>query len=843
DIGVSDLALAAGNPTILFAGTWSAHRPPWSVYGPIEGGKSGLFRTVDSGANWTQLKANGLPDGNWGRVGVTVSGDGRRVYALIDAGKKSGLYRSDDGGDNWTLANSDSRLTGRGWYFSQPTIDPNHPDVVYVPNVALYRLDESGKKLTIVRGAPGGDDYHQLWIDPANSSRMVLATDQGTSVSLDRGATWSSWFNQPTGQFYHVATDNNFPYTVFGAQQDSESAGVLSRADHGHITAMDWFVIGSGESGWIVVDPDDQNILYASETYGGVTRFDRRTSLSQDVSPWPMPNWGMEINARKYRGTWTPMLVMSQAEKGALYLGTQYVMKTTDGGLHWAKISPDLTGATAAAEEKPTTPLTVQNAKERGYGVVYSIAPSPLKAEMIWAGGDTGLVHLTTDGGKTWNNVTPKGLGDWDKIAMLEASHFDAATAFAAVDRHRLDDRAPYLLRTRDYGKTWQSIAVGIGANAFVNAIREDPQQRGLLYAGTELGVYVSFDDGEHWQPLQLNLPVTSVRDLVIHGDDLVIATHGRAFWVMDNITPLRQIAAGTNDGKARLFTPAVAIRVDNDPFLASPFPPEEPMAKNPPSGAVVDYYLPAKAGTVTLEIRDSKGRLVRRYASGEKKAGPVPPMAIAEVWLAKPAVLETGGGMHRFVWDLHWGTAGVNEEMDDDEPGPASGPKVAPGSYQVKLQVDGATFTKPLQVQMDPRAQATMGDLEEQQRLGLEIFEKAQQVQRARDEIKAAEESLAEFKSNLKDQPQVLSRVEKMSAAIASIESGNSTQIMGLREASSGLQAALRVVESGHRAVPQQALEVYRLSDAAAEVRIAEWQKLKSGELAGLNRELKTVR
>ena len=380
EIGVSDLAIAAGKPEILFAGTWQAHRPPWSVYGPLEGGKSGLFRTTDGGANWTQLKGNGLPDGDWGRVGVTVSADGRRVYALLDAGKKSGLYRSDDGGETWVLANGDARLTSRSWYFNQPTIDPQNPDIVYVPNVALYRLDDGGKNLTIVRGAPGGDDYHQLWIDPANSSRMVLATDQGSSVSVDGGQTWSSWFNQAIGQFYHVTTDNGFPYAVYGAQQDSGSAAVYSRTDHGHITQTDWFLVGGGESGWLVVDPADDNILYATGAYGGVSRYDRRTSFSQDITPWPVPMWGTEIDGRKYRAPWTPMLVMSAAEKNALYLGTQYVMKTTDGGLHWETISPDLTGAAEPPAEKPATPLTAQNAKERGFGVVYSIAPSPLKA-------------------------------------------------------------------------------------------------------------------------------------------------------------------------------------------------------------------------------------------------------------------------------------------------------------------------------------------------------------------------------------------------------------------------------------------------------------------------------
>ena len=842
EVGVSDLAIASGNSAILFAATWHAHRPPWSTYAPLEGGSGGLFRSTDSGATWIRLKGNGLPDGDWRRAGVSVSPDGRRVYALIDAEKQSGLYRSDNGGGNWTLANADPRLTSRGWYFNQPTIDPNNPDVVYVPNVALYRLDEAGKLLRIVRGAPGGDDYHQLWIDPQNSSRMVLGTDQGTSVSVDRGATWSSWFNQPIGQFYHVTTDNKFPYAVYGAQQDSGSAGVLSRTDHGYITPMDWFLVGGGESGWIVVDPVDQNILYATGVYGSVVRFDRRTSLSQDITPWPLSNFGSEINARKYRAPWTPMLTMSSPiEKNELFLGTQYVMKTTDGGLHWQKISDDLTGADPnLAQQKATTPPTGENAKRRGFGVVYSIAASPLKAEVIWAGSDTGLIHLTTDGGNTWSDVTPKGLSDWSKIAMIEASHFDPAVAYTAVDRHRLDDQAPYLYRTRDYGKTWQPIAAGIGAASFLSAVREDPGQRGLLFAGTELGVYVSFDEGDHWQPLQLNLPVTSVRDLTIHGDDLVIATHGRAFWILDNIMPLRQLAAAPASEKPHLFQPATAVRVDNDLFLGSPFPPEEPMVKNPPDGATLDYYLPTRAATVKLEVLDAKGTPVRRFASGEKKAEKLAPVPIAERWLPRPVELPSSEGMHRFYWDLRWSSSGTSEELEEEGFGAPRGPKVAPGTYQVRLTVDGTEFTQPLHVQMDPRSQATAAVLEEQQTLGLEIYAEVRGSRQALAEIKKVKESLAMLKDRVKNRPQLKAKADKLEADIDEIENGRKdTPGTGLDAASKGLQSALRVVEGGDRTTPQQAIEVYRVSDQAAKARIADWTSLKAGSLAEFDRAL----
>ena len=377
NVGISDLAIAAASPNILFAGTWNARRPPWSTYAPQNGPGGGIYRSTDSGANWMQLTGNGLPDGDWGRVGVAVAPDGKRVYALIDAGKKSGLYRSDDGGNTWTLANGDPRITSRGWYFMGVTVDPNHPDVVYMPNVALYKSEDGGKTITIVRGAPGGDDYHQIWVDPRDSSHLIVGTDQGTTVSVNRGETWSSWFNQPTAQLYHVTSDNEFPYHVYGAQQDTGSLGVPNRTDHGNITGRDWFMVGGGESGWIAVDPGDSNILYASGVYGSVVRYDRRTSFSQDITPWPMQNFFTEINQRKYRDPWTPVLVLSAAEKNALYLGTQYVMKTTDGGLHWQQISPDLTGAEASAAERPSGPATVQNAKQRGFGVVFSIAPSP----------------------------------------------------------------------------------------------------------------------------------------------------------------------------------------------------------------------------------------------------------------------------------------------------------------------------------------------------------------------------------------------------------------------------------------------------------------------------------
>ena len=616
ETGISDLAMCSGNPRLLFAGAWHTWRPPWSTYATVDGPGSGLYRSQDGGKTWSSSIGQGLPEGDWGRVGVAVSADGKRVYALIQA-KKAGLYRSDDGGDTWVLANADPRLTGRAWYFNRITIDPNNSDVIYMPNVALYRSEDGGKTISVVRGAPGGDDYHELWIDPKNSSSMVLGTDQGTTVSLDRGRTWSTWYNQATAQMYHVITDNQFPYVVYGTQQDSGSAAVFSRTNHDQITPRDWFPAGPSESGYMALDPKDPNIVYLTGPFGSVSRYDRHTGLSQDITPWPLFLFDREVWERKYRAPWTPVLVSSPTDPDTLLLGTQYLMKTRDGGLHWETISPDLTGAKPdASEAKSQKAPTVEDARQLGLGVVFTIAPSPLNRDLIWAGSDSGLIHLTRDGGKTWKDVTPRGLSDWSKISLIEASHFDAAVAYAAVDRATLDDRTPYIYRTRDYGANWDLVTSGLSVPAFVRVVREDPKTKGLLFAGTEFGVYASFDDGDLWQPLQLNLPVTGVRDLAIHGDDLVAATFGRSFWILDNISPLRRTSEAGKTSAAWLFHPTSAVRVDNDSFSGTPLPPEEPTADNPPNGAMIDYFLKKPVGSVELEIFDAQENLVRKFSS-----------------------------------------------------------------------------------------------------------------------------------------------------------------------------------------------------------------------------------
>jgi photosystem II stability/assembly factor-like uncharacterized protein len=839
-IGISDVAICSGNPQLLFAGTWNTHRPPWSTYAPIDGPGGGLYRSTDAGKTWLPLK-KGLPEGDWGRIGVDVAPDGKRVYALIQA-KKSGLYRSDDGGDTWTLANADPRLTSRAWYFNSLTIDPQNADVTYIPNVALYRSEDGGKTISIVRGAPGGDDYHQIWVDPKNSGSMVLGTDQGTTVSLDRGQTWSTWYNQPTAQLYHVITDNQFPYIVYGAQQDSGSAGVLSRTDHNQITARDWFTAGESESGYLAPDAKDPNIIYLSGIYGTVSRYNRRTGLSQDVTPWPVPTFGSEINRRKYRDPWTPVLIFSPADSRTLYLGTQYVMKTLDGGLHWQTISPDLTGSTQQRGDKAEGVATSENAKQRGYGVVFTIAASAVNGDTIWAGSDTGLIHLTRDGGKTWKDVTPAGLTAWSKISFIDASHFDPATAYAAVDRSRLDDQTPYLYRTRDYGATWQPITNGIAANAFLRGIREDTERKGLLFAGTELGVYVSFDDGGVWQSLQLNLPVTSVRDLTIHGDDLVVATHGRSFWILDDITPLRQALDAEKDNAFWLYHPARAYRIDNDSFPGTPLPPEEPTAENPPAGAILDYFLRSSASTVSLEIFDAQQNLVHKFSSEDKHPEKRPPLPIAERWFPEPAVLETNPGLQRFVWDFSWRSSGGLSGDEESEFRNPRGPKVVPGIYTVRLTVNGKAQTQPLEVVMDPRSTATPETLHQQLQLGQQIFAETMEARRALAELASLREQLAALQQKVGEKDSAIKpALADAQTEISKIETkpGAVGESSGLEDAFADMASALRVVESGDRAVPSQAVAVYNESSQRVKAAIAEWNEFKTTKLRRLNQKL----
>jgi photosystem II stability/assembly factor-like uncharacterized protein len=692
DTGAVDLALDPSNPKAMIAALWQTRRPPWNTYPPSNGPGSGLFRSTDGGDSWTPV-AGGFPAEKLGRVGIAYApSDSRRVYAIVDA-KDGGLWASEDGGASWKKASGDRRIWERGWYFGELTVDPKNAAVIYVSDTAMYRSEDSGRTFLPVKGAPGGDDYHGVRIDPSDSRRMILASDQGAVITVDGGHTWSSWYNQPTAQFYHVTTDDRFPYWIYGAQQDSGAAATPSRTDYATITQRDWRPIAvGGENGYIAADPDRPNVVYGS----GVGRFDWNTLQELNVDP-------TLAYPGEYRGEWTLPLTISPRPPHAVYFGNQFVFRTIDAGKHWERISPDLTRE-APAVPPTLDPATAADSATAGprRGVVYAIAASPLADGLLWCGTDDGLVWRTRDDGQHWDNVTPSGLTAWSKIGILEASHFDADTVYAAVDRHRLDDLTPYVYRTRDGGKTWTQVSRGIPSGSFVNAVREDPERRGLLYAGTETGVFVSFDDGDHWQPLSLNLPNCSVRDLAVRHGDLVVATHGRSFWVLDDLSPIRQL-----DGRAVsspvLFAPRAAVRLHPAAFQGTPEPKDEPSAENPPRGAVIDYLLPgATTGRVVIEVLTEKGDLVRRYASDDKVESPdLQRIQVTEDWMPEPAPPPASAGMHRFVWDLHYAP---RPELARGRRGARTGVWAPPGRYTVRLTAAGTTRTQALVVQKDPR-------------------------------------------------------------------------------------------------------------------------------------------
>jgi photosystem II stability/assembly factor-like uncharacterized protein len=703
DTGAIDLA-ADATGRVVFASLWQTRRPPWNVYPPSKGPGSGLFKSTDGGVTWTPIRGGGFPSNGLGKIGIAVApSDPNRVYAIVDA-KAGGLYRSDDGGATWRLVDADPRLWDRGWYFCHVTVDPKNPDLVYISDTSFYRSTDGGAHFTAIKGSPSGDDFHQPWIDPTDGSHLAVASDQGTSISHDGGVTWSSWFNQPTGQFFHVATDNAFPYHLYGAQQDSGAVMILSRSDHRGIQERDWRPItAGGENGYIAPDPRDTNIIYG----GNVVRENLRTSQTRTLSP-------TAGRPGQWRDEWT--LPLAFGADGALYFARQFVFRSLDRGDHWMTVSRDLARAHAGtpATLDPATAADVEGPEPRG--IVWSLSPSSKSANVVWAGTDDGLVHLTLDGAKTWQNVTPPGVTVWSHVSGIEASHFDDHSAYVAVDRHRLDDDRPYIYVTRDAGHTWREVSAGIPDGSFVNAIREDPVRPGLLYAATETGVYVSFDDGVSWQSLRLNMPFVSVRDISVRNGDLAIATHGRAFWVLDDIVPLRQLAVNAVAGQ-RLFAPRDAIRTRPGRDEAEDSPPEVPMGENPPNGAFIDYVVPAGVhGPVEISIVNSKKRVIRHWSSADPATSPDPNrFPFPAYWIPRGASLSAETGMHRFVWDFH-----------EDRP---DGPLAPPGTYGVILFVSeavrvrvGAVGASQLVLRRDPRIAATDDDLVEQAELARDI-------------------------------------------------------------------------------------------------------------------------
>ena len=719
--GAISLALDPSDSKTIYAALWQTRRPPWNVYPPSNGPGSGLYKSTDAGATWTQL-TNGLP-AHVGKIGLAISAaNPKRVYAMVDSDPKNGgMYRSDDAGATWTHTDGEQRIWTRGWYFSGITADPKNADVVYAMDTSTYRSSDAGKSFDAIRGEPGGDDYHTLWIEPDDPNRMILGSDQGVIVTVDGAKTWSSWYNQPTAQFYHVAVDNKFPYWVYGAQQDSGAATQPSRSKYTSINDWDFHPIDAGgESGTIAPDPRNPSL-----TYGGTVSAERiDTGWEQDLDPTlAHPN-------ELWRQTWTLPLVFSPADQRSLYFGRQSVFRSRDGGKTWQVVSADLARTNEGTPANLDAPTLADANGVAQHGVVYAIAPSPVRAASVWAGTDDGAIWVTNDDSKTWRNVTPPQLTSWSKVGIIDASHFDVQRAYAAIDRHRLDDYAPYIYRTADGGNTWTAIANGIPNGSFVNVVREDPQRRGLLYAGTEKGVYVSFDDGAHWNSLQLNLPVTSIRDIAFHGDDVIIATHGRAFWVLDDASPLRQIAAATASGGTYFFEPARAYRLRPGNDEGTPLPRDEPYAANPPTGVILDYFLAGAPTTpVVIDVMDASGKVVRHWSSADKPKV-IDPKALTVVpsWVSAPPLPSARAGAQRFVWNFH---------TDRN-----NGPLAPPGVYTVRLGVGGQNYVHHVTVLRDPRIAASDADLRAQYQLTLAIVALHDRVEDARTKALALEKT-----------------------------------------------------------------------------------------------------
>ena len=842
--GAIDLAFEPGNPQTIYAALWQTRRPPWSVYAPSKGPGSGLYRSNDGGDHWQQISGHGLPLEGLGRIGIAIApSNPQRIYLIVDA-KDGGLYRSDDGAQTWKRVSNDHRIWQRGWYFGELSVDPKNPDTVFVPNTAAYKSTDGGATFNAWKGAPGGDDYHELWIDPDQPQRMIMGCDQGAIVSRNGGETWSSWFNQSTAQLYHVATDNRFPYWVYGAQQDSNAIATPSRGKFRSLNFHDWRPIEAGnENGYIAPDPLNPGLIFGAN----VTRQDLGDEQIQLMPP-------TLSQAGHFRQTWTLPLVFSPTDPHVLYFGSQVLFRTADGGSSWQEISPDLTRDDPGIPAN-LDPATAKDTREgKRSGVIYTIAPSFVRKGEIWTGTDDGLIHVTQNEGKTWSSVTPPEVSAWSKVTHIEASHFDAATAYAAVDRHRLDDLRPYLYRTRDFGKTWKLISHGIPVGSFVNCAREDPVRKGLLYASTEQGVYVSFNDGDDWQSLQLNLPVTSVRDLVVHENDLVIATFGRSFWILDDVTPLRQLDAQVASSDVWLYAPQTAIRLHPGYDQGTPVPSDEALSDNPPDGAVFDYYLKEKSSTtVQLEIFDGAGKLVRRFASDDKLFKTDPnSIALTMNWVRDPQPLSSEPGMHRFVWDLHYPLPdGVGRSYLF-----SAGPWAVPGNYTLKLTANGKSATRSLLIKMDPRSKAASEALERQLALALQLSASLGNVSTALQNAKSLRQQITERKKDAAGMEELLTTLDglnqKMEGAVEP-DADSDFEIFGLalpdkeHEPLPRVQSALTgllIIEQNADIAPTADLAAAAEKwNAASNDSLARWKNVLSQDLAAVNSQLQKAK
>ena len=849
DVGVVDLALDPTNRKVVYAALWRAGR---SFFGPTDGKKKAgpdafIYKSVDQGKTWKEISGHGLPPDNLGRIGIAVApgNKGKRVFAIMN----QGLFRSDDAGQNWQQITHDPRVVG-SWYFSRVFVDPRNADLVYVMQTCLYRSTDGGQTFTAFKGAPGGDDYHTMWIDPENPTRIILGVDQGATVSIDAGKSWTPWYNQPTGQFYHVITDDQFPYIAYAQQQDSGTAAVPSRSDYGRISFRDWFSVGGFEFGYTAPDPKDPNIIFATGWYGTVVRFNKETGEINFVF----------VPGDKYR-SFAPPLEFSPQDKQTLYLGTQFVMKSSDRGQSWQEVSPDLTLKPEKTDEgkkgggKDDDEDQDAEQARNNEGMISALSLSTVKAGDIWIGTNNGLVQFSPDHGATWQKITPAALPDKTQIEMLETSHFDAGSAYIAATVRR--DRHPYFYRTHDNGKTWQPIVNGLPENFIARVIREDPARKGLLYAGTENAVYVSFDDGDHWQSLQLNLPTASVRDLAVHGNDLVAATFGRALWILDDLSPLRELNPEVANSEVFFFQPQNALRIRWDNNQETPLPPEVPTGDNPPDGAVFDYSLKSPpSGEMTLTIEDARGNPIRRYSS----VAPAPdttPKNVPDYWLAPAPVLPTKVGMNRFVWDLRYPDPPAlrygyfGESLDYEEftltdhavPGQTphqipQGAIVVPGHYQAVLTVGGKSYTRNFTVTMDPRIKVSQADLIEEFDLKRKLTDAMSATYNGFNEVSALRKTLSERQKDLSRNSQAKDANDALQSLIKDVDAVQTgdEKAPGFGTLNREITRLATMVEEGD-AVPSATLRAASEEDfRSLEKALAQWQKIKTERLATVN-------
>jgi photosystem II stability/assembly factor-like uncharacterized protein len=737
--GASDLIIDPTNPSVLYAGFWEVYRKPWTL--ESGGAGSGIFKSNDGGDNWTEITRNqGLPKGMIGIVGVTVSpANPDRLWAIVEA-EDGGVFRSDNGGKTWTKTNEQRNLRQRAWYYSRIYADPKSADTVYVLNTGFYKSVDGGRTFSGI-GVPHGDN-HDLWIAPDDPNRMINSNDGGANVSFNGGRSWSEQ-DQPTAQFYRVALDNDFPYHIYGAQQDNSTVRIASRNTDFGIGTSDWFDVGGGESGWIAPSPKDSLIIYAGSYDGLITRYDHHTGQLRDVNPYPNNPMGWGASELKYRFQWNFPIVFSPNDPNTLYAGANVLFKSTNEGQSWEVISPDLTRNDKSKQASSGGPITKDNTSIEYYGTIFTVMESPVQAGTIWSGSDDGLVFVTRDGGKNWSNVTPPKdlMPEWIQINSLEASPFEPGTAYVAATMYKHDDYKPYLYKTSDYGKSWKKITSGIPDGAFTRVVREDPNKRGLLYAGTETGMYLSFDDGGNWQPMQLNLPVVPITDLAIHKreKELVAATQGRSFWIFDDLPMLHQAmdAGGFRSvSETHLFKPKESYRMPGGGGFQ--LPATATVGKNPAGGVVVYYSLKAKPTTdVVLEFLDSTGKSIRKFTARPPRpaaagAGPAAqPTGEGEGSFGGAAPLPTEAGLNRFVWDMRYADT-VRFPGMILWSGETRGPKVVPGTYQVKLTVDGSTLTDTFEIRADPRLATTAADYAKQLDLSLKIRDKLNETHNA---------------------------------------------------------------------------------------------------------------